>query len=311
MSLDMLQATPVQLRSLILDYLAYNGYTATARAFICDSAIRHIGVDGDEVMQDHGMGSSSSESLESSLKQAELRKQIRLELLCGRTDEATTLLNKYFPDVLSLATPLRFEDTLIPSSGMDYLAPNSVYPPHLVLNLKIQAFVEACRTIPLIHPSDSSHASSSYSSSKVADTVDQQTALLNSAQKLYALAKMLPSEQDIARYMKELESVLGLLAYRVPEESPMSEYLSQGRREAVADQIDYAILYHSKRPVISHLELYTRYTTTIWDILHRLEVKPHPSIPPTGAKASVPTKGRQEVQDICPPFDLHSFVNAT
>ncbi|KAF5377064.1 hypothetical protein D9757_007695 [Collybiopsis confluens] len=274
---DILQATPIQLRSLILNYLAHNGYGGTARAFKRDSAVRHIDADGDEVIQATGISSSSSESLDSALKQAELRKQIRLELLCGRIDEAADLINKYFPDVLSLSTPLQFQDTLVSSSSMDYLAPNSVYPAHLALNLRIQSFIEACRTKPLVYSLDSTHAAPS-SPPQVLDPTDQQTALLNSAQKLYALVKLLPSEQDVTRYMRELESVLGLLAYRVPEDSPVSEYLSQDRREAVADQIDYAVLYHTKRPVISYLELYARYTSTVWDILNRLGVKPYPAM---------------------------------
>ncbi|KIK57716.1 hypothetical protein GYMLUDRAFT_75329 [Collybiopsis luxurians FD-317 M1] len=311
---DRLQATPIQLRSLILNYLAHNGFTSTARAFMSDSAVRQIDPDGDEIMQASGLCSSSSDSLESTLKLAELRKQIRLEILCGRIDEATALLNKYFPDVLSLSTTLRFEETLVPSSSMDYLAPNSVYPSHLALNLRIQSFIEACRTRPLICPFDSNNATSSPSSfPQVLDATDQQTALLNSAQKLYALAKMLPSEQDTARYSQELESVLGLLAYRVPEDSPISEYLSQDRREAVADQIDYAILYHAKRPVISYLELYARYTSTIWECLNKLRVKPYPGIPDLRPTDTTMTqaKGKQETPDICPPFDLQSFVNGS
>jgi hypothetical protein len=39
-----------------------------------------------------------------------------------------------------------------------------------------------------------------------------------------------------------LDQVGGLLAYKVPEKSPMARYLSQGRREAVADQINAAVL---------------------------------------------------------------------
>ncbi|KAJ3796961.1 lish motif-containing protein [Lentinula aff. detonsa] len=312
---DMLQATPVQLRSLILDYLAHNGYSKTARAFIRDSAVRHIGVDGDEVMQPQtasGLGPSTSELMESTLKQAELRKQIRTELRCGRIFEATILLDKYFPDVLSLSNPLRFEDTLVPSSDMDFLAPNSVYPLHLVLNLRIQTFVEACRTTPLASPSDCAYDSPSASSTEVPDLIDKQTALLNSAQKLYPLVKVLPSEQDISRYKKELESVIGLLAYPVPEESPVSGYLNQERRDAVAAQIDYAILYHAKRPVISYLELYARYTSTILGILNNSGVKPPSSwiAPPSTAKVAPHFKGRQDTQEIY-SFNFQEFVNAS
>ncbi|KAF9075188.1 CTLH/CRA C-terminal to lish motif domain-containing protein [Rhodocollybia butyracea] len=307
-----LQATPVQLRSLVLEYLAHSGYTNSARAFIRDSAVRHINIDGDEAMEPpeaSGLSPSSSELLESTLKQAELRKQIRSELLCGRISEATDLLNKYFPGVLSLSTPLRFEETLITSSNMDYVAPNSVYPAHLVLNLRIQAFVEACRTRPLEAVDDESVHTSKLPHSGH-DTIDHQAAeaLLKSARKLHALVQMLPSKEDISRYMKELECVLGLLAYRVPEDSPVSEYLSQDRREAVADQIDHAILYHAKRPVISYLELYARYTSTILGMLHSL---PSGMVnPPASTKSTPIPKEKQEVQEI-PPFDFHAFVTNT
>ncbi|KAJ4487853.1 lish motif-containing protein [Lentinula aciculospora] len=257
---DMLQATPIQLRSLLLDYLAYNGYSNTARSFMRDSAVRHIDVDGDEAVKlpaSSGHGPSSSEVLESTLKQAELRKQIRIELRCGCIDEATILLDKYFPDVLSLSTPI-------------------------TRRRNAASFKES------------------------SDPIDKQTALLNSAQKLYALVKMLPSGENVSRYTKELESVTGLLAYQFPEKSSVSEFLDQERRDAVADQIDYAILYHVKRPVISYLELYARYTSTILDILSKLGVKPPPS---TTIVEAAHTKG-QEVQQVYPSFNLHDFANA-
>lgn len=69
-----------------------------------------------------------------------------------------------------------------------------------------------------------------------------QTALILRAQKLYALVELLRKPEDRTTYLKELENVGGLLAYKVPEMSPMSKYLDQARRERVADQINRAIL---------------------------------------------------------------------
>jgi hypothetical protein len=69
-----------------------------------------------------------------------------------------------------------------------------------------------------------------------------QTELILRAQKLYALVELLRKPEDRATYLKELENVGGLLAYKVPEMSPMSKYLDQARRESVADQINRAIL---------------------------------------------------------------------
>ncbi|KAJ3752789.1 CTLH/CRA C-terminal to lish motif domain-containing protein [Lentinula raphanica] len=323
---DTLQATPVKLHSIVLNYLAHNGYSRTARAFTRDSAVRQIDIDGDELIQPEaasGLGSNSESDsrLDTTLKQAELRNQIRAELRHGRIDQATALINQSFPDVLSLSNPLRSEDTLVSSSKMDYLPLTSVLPSHLVLNLRIQSFIEACRTTPLPCPADCtihdppSSSTSLPTSTENPDPIDDQTALLNSAQKLYALVKLLPSEEDSSRYMKELESVIGLLAYHVPEESPVSEYLAQERRDAVANQLDHAILYHTKRPVISYLELYVRYTSTVWDILNNLGVKPPSSLvvsPPT-AKTTSHIKGAQELQghEISTSFNFRDFVNSS
>jgi len=142
---------------------------------------------------------------------------------------------------------------------MEYTASTSVDPAHLSLNLRILAFIEACRTIPLEYPPRDTHTQSDVptpfkhhttptSPSQVLydhddpESFQQQSALLSRAQKLYAVADMLPKPSDRATYLKELANVGGLLAYKVPEESSMSKYLSQERREAVADQINSAIL---------------------------------------------------------------------
>jgi len=66
--------------------------------------------------------------------------------------------------------------------------------------------------------------------------------ILMKAQKLHALTNMLPDPSDRATYLKELNNVGGLLAYQVPEKSSISKYLTMERREAVADQINRAIL---------------------------------------------------------------------
>ena len=83
------------------------------------------------------------------------------------------------------------------------------------------------------------------------DVEGQQMALLRKAQKLYALTNMLPDPADRKTYLKELENVSALLVYPVPEESPMAKYLTMERREAVADQIDRAILSEFEHNVLS------------------------------------------------------------
>lgn len=123
-----------------------------------------------------------------------------------------------------------------------------------MLNLRILAFCEACRTIPLNYPPRPS-SSSDVADDADADAIDvdvdgedsdaqqeQQLALLLKAQKLYAYKNTLPSLDDRETYQKELGNVSGLLAYKIPEKSSMAKYLSMERREAVADQINKAIL---------------------------------------------------------------------
>lgn len=69
-------------RALILDYLRHNGYASTARAFLRDSAIKHLDADGDEMMseftppsqQDATDDSVLSETLEEDLIQTEHRR---------------------------------------------------------------------------------------------------------------------------------------------------------------------------------------------------------------------------------------------
>jgi hypothetical protein len=129
-----------------------------------------------------------------------------------------------------------------------------VDPAHLSLNLRILAFTEACRTIPL--PYTPAKVGSSFHAAHEADHPKKeilyddhdpdpdshQAALLAKAQKLYVAANMIQKPSDRVMYLKELANVGGLLAYKVPEESPTARYLSQERREAVADQINRAIL---------------------------------------------------------------------
>lgn len=172
--------------------------------------------------------------------------EIRQLLLSGRVDEATDLLNTHFPAVLNMTEAMETPKT----SSLTYVAPTSVDPAHLLLNLRIQAFIESCRTVPLKYPPAQTESPPPKSQKRTSQALheddpearDQQTALLKNAQKLYALANHLPCVDDREKYLKELKNVLGILAYIVPEESSVARYLSQERREAVADQINSAIL---------------------------------------------------------------------
>ncbi|KAF9469151.1 CTLH/CRA C-terminal to lish motif domain-containing protein, partial [Collybia nuda] len=304
-------------RSLVLDYLCHNCYTNTARAFARDSTVRHLDADGDEINNKPSDYAGLSAGF---LKHVDLREKIRAHILSGRVDDATELLNEYFPSVLSglIPSPTLSEDKKIPSN-MNYIASTSVDPAHLTLNLRILSFIEACRTVPLdyLPASDISKSPQPTTATPEVPTepLEAQMVLLSKAQKLHALATALPNAADRAIYLKELNNVGGLLAYKVPETSSIAKYLSQERREAVADQINSAILDRSALPSVSSLELLTRYISTIWSFAHQYSVNPRPGalLPPTTSSyahnTESSTKSSDSEQEVVPPFDLQLFLN--
>jgi hypothetical protein len=328
--------TPDHLRTLVLDYLCHNCYTETARAFARESAARLLDGDGDEVMDcEKGSGDDLTEEM---LRLVELRQQIRIHVLSGRIDEATDLLNKHFPLVLS-ETESYISEPPSPSpihDKVEYIAPTSVDPTHISLNLRILAFIEASRTVPLEYDP---HLQATRSTSPIpaeklkqrspiyelddTDSEAKQTEQLDRAKKLYTAANSLRKPSDRASYLEELGQVGGLLAYKYPEDSPMAKYLSQERREAVANQINSAILHRTGKPAVSNLELYTRYTSVLWDRMHSLGMKPPPlakrpvPLPPTDrGRTANPrlAKGdtdKEIVEPISmPPFDLRQFLDS-
>jgi len=309
----------------VLDYLCHSCYTRTAIAFAGDSTIRHLDADGDEIIEAVGPEdpsnsiSSSTEQFENQMKQVALRQEIRSQILSGRVDDAIALLRKHFPSVLrendsgSASTSGTAEPRPSSSNNIEYVSSTSTEPAHLILNLRILAFSEACRTVPLEYPpSKHSALTNSISTTTPADVEDnsdsQQMALLATAQKLYALSNTLPNPVDRATYLKELENVGGLLAYKVPEKSSMAKYLTLERREAVADQINRAILNTTGRPLVSCLELLTRHTHVLWQYAHQHGAKSRPGVvlPQKSSKAATLTDSENEV---VPPFDLHQFLN--
>lgn len=253
--------------------------------------------------------------------------EIRELILAGDVETAIGKLNEYFPSVLSSEAPssslsgsapppssapstsssslgLRLDTRGPPNSNTQtpahdaeaytYTSNTTVTSSHLLLNLKIQSFIEACRTRPLEipppqmtawsrrvlsapkdagsdvmdvdgcelatppqaepHPTTFSPEptpSVSASTSKASmETFDEKkvAGLISRGRKLWALANALPQFKTRDTYRKELENVGGLLAYKVPEESPVAKYLSYERREATADQVNRAILCESKPP---------------------------------------------------------------
>ncbi|KAL1683632.1 hypothetical protein EV122DRAFT_273284 [Schizophyllum commune] len=294
-----------ELRSLVLDYLCHSGYVNTARALARGSSPR-LDADGDEIMS---ATLDSAPLPEDALQEARKREEIRRHLLLGEVDAATDLLAREFPSVLSgegqMPAPASSQSTYVPRTSVD--------PAHLVLNLRIQAFIEACRTRP---PPGSPETDTTSSDAPQPTPRLSEEELIAKGTKLYALAKRLPNARDRRTYEEELGHVSALLLYRPPEdERSLAKYMSQARRAAVAEQINSAILYRMGRPVISRLEYYTRYTSTIWSFMHdlRIKAKPGAPVPPTkpadgGAlqqgKATVP-----EEQPV-PQFSIQDFLDA-
>jgi hypothetical protein len=138
--------------------------------------------------------------------------------------------------------------------------PSTVEPAHLHLDLRILAFIEASRTEPLLYshtrpaianPEPSLRISTPNNFRDPSGEVDGDAhlaRLLKHVHELYDCAQALQDPQERAEYLHELSTVSSLLAYKVPEQSPMAKYLAQDRREGVADEINSAILRVSLSP---------------------------------------------------------------
>ncbi|KIJ04845.1 hypothetical protein PAXINDRAFT_159237, partial [Paxillus involutus ATCC 200175] len=221
---------------------------------------------------------------------------IRTHILSGKVEEAVALLNEHFPKVLAEDEACDTIDAAdvemeISDPGRLEYTTDTVNPIHLSLNLRILAFIEACRTVPLVYdppprrtgsPMSVDNTTASPSKCHPRDEDEYQMELLIRAQKLYATVNALRKQEERAIYIKELSNVGGLLAYKIPEDSPMAKYLHQERRDGVAEQINSAILYRTNMPTVSCLELAVRYTHFSWAVLHELRVKVSASSQPSG-----------------------------
>ena len=171
-----------------------------------------------------------------------------------------------------------------PFTRLQYTSQRSVKPIHIALNLRILAFVEASRTVPLTYPGDPKRGSSSASAVGANRSADEysahQTALLHRAQRLYATVESLRDTRERETYRKELNAVGGLLAYTEPEKSPIAKYLSQDLRDAVANQVNSAILceYCLHSQSIS-LNINLEALQTTWASLLRLTLSSMPAKP--------------------------------
>jgi hypothetical protein len=175
--------------------------------------------------------------------------EIRVSILSGCVEDAVSLLNEHFPSVLSETAKRHKYLTDRPSTDrLQYRPPTSIDPAHVSFNLRILAFTEACRTVPLPYNAPKSKSVANSAVPQTFRDIDDLTKI-NQALKLYALMHALPKSSDREIYQVELTNVGGLLGHTVPEKSDLSRYLSQERREAVADQVNNAILGESSSPV--------------------------------------------------------------
>lgn len=183
-----------------------------------------------------------------------LSQGIQFEILSGNVEKATVLLDRHFPKVLAEDNSDEEMEENVNPSRLEYIA-ETLNPIHLSLNLRILAFIEACRAVPLIYtpPTQSTENPTSMDTdvAMVAaspikrdpkEEEKHQEELLICVQNLYATVNGLRKSDERAIYLKELSIVGGLLAYTVPEKSPMAKYLHQERRDRVAEQINSAIL---------------------------------------------------------------------
>ncbi|KAH9043140.1 CTLH/CRA C-terminal to lish motif domain-containing protein [Lactarius pseudohatsudake] len=302
---------PQHLRALILDYLVQRCYTRTARAFAADSTVQLLDADGDELRRPSEEGDPPGVT-EETLHQAVLRRDIQTSILSGRVDDAIDLLDANFPSILSSS---------------------STKPAHLYLDLRILGFIEASRTKPLLHSSTRpstldteplprvSPQSNIRDLSSEVDGDAHLSRLLKHVYELYDCAQALQDPHDRAEYQHELSAVSSLLAYKVPEQSPMAKYLAQERRQVVADEINSAILHRAGSPPISYLELYVRYNTVIWGYMNEHDIRVPPRGWPTGialprrpqptiASTSSSVKmSRRDDPEVVPTFNLSQFLS--
>ncbi|KAI0065408.1 hypothetical protein BV25DRAFT_1680477 [Artomyces pyxidatus] len=341
------EPTAQQLRSLVLDYLCHKCYTRTARAFARDSIVRHLDADGDELTRPESEGDTVGITDED-LKQVELRKEVQSHILRGRVDDATAVLNTHFPSVLSgseVALSSKRETRPPPASSSEVIRgiiPFTIEPAHLFLDLRVLAFIEASRTAPLegtrhhtsqskltagpaseISPPRVSTPSNIRDPSAEADGDAHLNRLLQHVYELYDCAQALEDPKERAAYQDELSRVSTLLAYKVPEHSRLSKYFGQERRQAVADEINSAILYRTGFPSTSYLELAVRYNTAMWNYMSEQGYKVRPSASKAAGAQFPPWRRQSHIStalqakstpisetEVIPPFDLHEFLSS-
>lgn len=175
-----------------------------------------------------------------------------LSALNGSATNGASSSNGHNPSPpLPLTDPPPRPTKAAPSDHSLPVLPHSLEPSHIRLNLQIQQFIESFRQMAHSAPSTPSSSISSMTSSMHMSTSGLHggsgvtlTNALTAAQGLHSEAKKMPAEVR-AVYLQEIKDVGALFAYTDPETSILKGFLEQGRRIALADQVNKAILRES------------------------------------------------------------------
>ncbi|KWU44896.1 hypothetical protein RHOSPDRAFT_25421 [Rhodotorula sp. JG-1b] len=208
---------------------------------------------------------------------------------------------------------------------------SSLAPEIVSLNLQTQTFIELMRTAhatPAIStpstPTSSVHgglasgggggdahssdAEMSASTSSLGGSASILNVAIAQSQALREKVLQLPVGKDREGWERECIDVCGLLAYKDLATCPVRGYLSQSRRDILAEMVNSAILQHTGRTPLSLLSLAVRQATAMWDTLREMW---HPFPPPeaiTTGRDRDSNNGKNKPPRTFPIFDLHTFL---
>ncbi|GAA6005008.1 uncharacterized protein JCM10292_002596 [Rhodotorula paludigena] len=194
----------------------------------------------------------------------------------------------------------------------------SLSPEIISLNLQTQVFIELMRTAyatsahstpstptPSVNGGDAhSDADMSASTSSLGSFSILNVAIAQ-AQALAEKVSRLPLGREREGWEKERVDVSALLAYKSIESCEVRGYFEEGRKEALAEMVNAAILQHTNRTPLPLLSLAARQATSFWSTLREMNV----AFPPaSSAGGSTRDRDGRKPPKTYPAFDLHSFL---
>ncbi|GAA6047654.1 hypothetical protein JCM3770_001610 [Rhodotorula araucariae] len=204
----------------------------------------------------------------------------------------------------------------------------SLAPAILSLNLQTQVFVELMRSAyatsahstpstptPSLNGGGGSGANGGSDADMSASTSSLGTfTILNvaiaQAQALAEKVSLLAPGREREGWEKERVDVSALLAYKNVESCEVRGYFEEGRKAALAEMVNAAILQHSGRTALPLLELAARQATAFWATLREMNM-PFPPPAPAGrmSDSGNGNGGKGKPLRTLPAFDLHSFLH--